>query len=329
MKKLFFLVMFLFFCANIFAQQKLSLTKFITPSDSLNKKRELGVHAANVAVFSGAMVWLNYEWYANYPRSNFHFFDDNGEWLQMDKCGHAYSAYSEAYWSSNLYQWAGVSQRRSVLYGAIVGEAMQLTIEVMDGFSKEWGFSKGDFEANTLGSGLLLGQELLWREQRVHLKFSTHKNNYGANELEQRANELYGKPLPERILKDYNAQTYWLSVNISSFLKPQNKFPKWLNIAAGYGADGMFGAYHNTWSYDANGKPLDDYFKNNAATNVDYSQVKRYRQFYLSPDIDFSKIKTKSKFLKTLFLALNVIKLPAPTLEYNSLGQTKFHFLYF
>jgi hypothetical protein len=42
----------------------------------------------------------------------------------------------------------------------------------------------------------------------------------------------------EQMLKDYNGQTYWLSVNLHSFYKG-SKIPKWLNLAIGYGANGM------------------------------------------------------------------------------------------
>jgi hypothetical protein len=226
-----------------------------------------------------------------------------------------------------MYKWAGVSQRKSILYGAAVGMALQLTIETLDGFSAEWGFSMGDLAANTIGSGILVGQELLWKEQRILFKFSTHYRYYNEQQLANRANELYGKSIPERALKDYNAQSYWLSGNISSFIKSGNKFPKWLNIAVGYGADNLYGGYENKWSYDINGKPV----KNNTTAFITYTRtdLKRYRQFYLSPDIDFSRIKTKSRLLKTLFLALNVIKIPMPTLTYNQLGNTKFHLLYF
>jgi hypothetical protein len=55
----------------------------------------------------------------------------------------------------------------------------------------------------------------------------------------------------------------------------------------------------------------------------------RYRQFYLSMDVDLTRIKTKSKVLKGIFSVVNFIKIPFPALEYNSLGQVKFHFLYF
>ncbi|MEN9523072.1 MAG: hypothetical protein RL065_1449 [Bacteroidota bacterium] len=296
-----------------FSVAQSSFQKFLTSCDTLNKKRELLVHADCAAIFTTAMISLNYAWYANYPRSKFHFFDDNGEWQQMDKVGHCYTAFNEAYWSSNMYRWAGVSQRKSIMYGAGVGFALQLTIETLDGFSKEWGFSLGDISANTLGAGLLIGQELMWREQKIQFKFSTHKKNYGELMLNERANDLYGKTLPERFLKDYNAQTYWLSGNISSLFHLQNNFPKWLNIAVGYGADNMFGGYANQW--------------NNGL--IVRNDLPRYRQFYISPDVDFSKIKTKSKLLKSIFLFLNVVKFPAPAIEYNDLHQTKFHWLVF
>ena len=327
MKKTILLALFLFFSFETFSKQKISLSQFLTASDSLNKKREKLVHAACITGFGSSLIALNYAWYVNYPRSSFHFFDDNGEWLQMDKAGHAYSAYNEAYWTSNLYQWAGVPQRRAIEYGAVAGFGFQLTIEIMDGFSKEWGFSLGDLTANTVGSGILLGQELLWREQRFHLKFSTSKRFFDEPRLEQRANEYFGKSIQERFLKDYNAQSYWLSFNISSFMKKENNFPKWLNIAFGYGVDNLFGGYTNQWGYDIQGKPTEDY--SSAFLKINKTDLPRYRQFFLSPDIDFSRIKTKSKFLKTLFLALNVVKIPAPTLEYNTLYQMKFHFLYF
>ncbi|MEY2830562.1 MAG: hypothetical protein RIQ33_2420 [Bacteroidota bacterium] len=308
-----FALLILLMLAIKYSSAQFSFQKFLTVSDTLNKKRELLVHADCVAAFSTAMIGLNYAWYANYPRSKFHFFNDIGEWQQVDKVGHCYTAFNEAYWSSNLYRWAGVSQRRSVLYGAGVGFALQLTIETLDGFSKEWGFSLGDISANTLGAGLLVGQELMWREQKIQFKFSTHKKNYGELVLNERANDLYGKTLPERFLKDYNAQTYWLSGNISSLFHVQNKFPQWLNIAVGYGADNMFGGYANQWN-----KGL-----------VVRNDLTRYRQFYISPDVDFTKIKTKSKLLKSVFMFLNVVKFPAPAFEYNTLHHTKLHWLFF
>jgi len=136
------------------------------------------------------------------------------------------------------------------------------------------------------------------------------------DDLSQRAKDLYGTSFSEKILKNYNAQTYWLSVNLGSFMKnPDSKFPKWLNMAAGYGVDGLLGASSNTW--EQNGE------------TISMTEIARVRQFYLSPDIDFTKIKTHSPLLKTCFAVLNIFKMPAPAFEINSKGDFKFYPIYF
>ena len=178
-------------------------------------------------------------------------------------------------------------------------------VEILDGYSKEWGFSVGDFVANTTGTGLLIGQELLWNEQRINLKYSFHTTKY-ANIRP----EILGENFLQQSIKDYNGQTYWLSANLWSFNK-KSKIPKWLNIAVGYGGEGMLSGNRGTF------------------TDVDNFKDERYRQFYLSFDVDLTKIKTRSKLLKTMFSAINFIKIPAPTVEFNTNDKFKFHFIYF
>ena len=169
-------------------------------------------------------------------------------------------------------------------------------IEILDGFSSQWGFSPGDMTANTLGAGLFVGQQLAWKEQRIQLKWSYHQTKYA-----QYRPDLFGKNLDEQWVKDYNGQTYWLSANIKSFLKKESKFPAWLNLAFGYGAEGMTGAAYNSTSYNGQASP----------------PFQRYRQFYLSGDIDLSRIHTRSKTLHGILNALSFIKIPFPTLEFS------------
>lgn len=200
--------------------------------------------------------------------------------------------------------------------GGLSGLTYQTVIETLDGFSTQWGWSWGDFGANVFGSSLLIGQELAWDEQRVNFKFSFHKRNYGSDELNMRANKLYGSGIGQRLIKDYNAQTYWLSTNLKSFF-PESNLPPWLNVAFGYGADGMFGAVSNT-GVDASGH-----------INFNRTDIPRFRQYYLSPDFNFTKIKTKNTLVKFALIALNSFKFPAPSLEYNSKGKFQFHLLHF
>jgi hypothetical protein len=253
-------------------------------------------------------------WYKNYPQSSFHFFNDNKEWLQVDKVGHAYSAYTEARGSTAMWLWVGLPRKKAIWIGGLSGLAYQSIIEVLDGFSSEWGFSWGDYTANIIGSSTFIAEELGWQEQRIQFKFSSHRKEYGDDLLNARADDLYGKDLPQRTLKDYNAQSYWLSANIQSFFK-QSNFPSWLNIAFGYGAEGMFGALNNKWT-DKN------------RVIYDRTNIKRYRQWYLAADVDLTKIKTKSKFLRTSFFILNSVKFPAPALEFSN-NSFKWHWISF
>jgi hypothetical protein len=192
-----------------------------------------------------------------------------------------------------------------LLYGATLGLTFLTTVEVFDGYSSQWGASLGDVAANVSGTALFVSQELLWKEQRIVPKFSFHTTPYAS----ARPNVL-GSSLSEQILKDYNGQTYWLSVNIHSFFK-QSKLPKWLNIAVGYGAEGMITGNEGL------------------VNTVFLPESDRYRQFYLSFDVDLTKIKTKSNFIKTLFLVFNTVKIPAPAIEIKGSGGMQWHYLYF
>lgn len=285
--------------------------------DSLHKPRFMGVTGGQAAVWIGSMYGLNKAWYANYPKAPFHFYDDHKEWLQVDKVGHAWSAYFGAQLSTELFRWTGVKPKRAALYGAGVGIAFVTVIELLDAYSAEWGFSVTDISANTAGALLFSSQQIAWGEQRLQFKFSSHIKKYPDDATQTRANNLFGSTTAEKVLKDYNHQTYWLSVNVHSFAK-SSKWPSWLNVALGYGADGMYGGYTNLGIDKVSQIPFD------------FTSTPRIRQLYLSPDIDLSKIKWKGKSIGFL-RALNSLKLkfPMPTIEFNTDGKVRFHPLYF
>ena len=258
------------------------------------------------AGYGGSFIFLSHAWYKDYPRRSFHTFNDAKEWQQVDKVGHAWTAYHTSRFTTNMWRWAGVDDNKAILYGTGSSMLYMLSIEYLDGHSREWGWSWADVAANFSGAALYVSQELGWKEQLIGFKFSSHPKSYKDEQLETRANHLFGSSFQERLLKDYNAQTYWLSANLHSFL-PAAKLPKWLNLAVGYGADGMFGGFENV------GKD-----KTTGNITFDRRDIKRYRQWYLAPDVDLSKIETKSKFLKSVFSALNVLKFPTPAIEFSN-----------
>lgn len=251
----------------------------------------------------GTYVALDQAWYAQYDRTSFHTFDDSGEWMQMDKAGHLFSAYTLGRWGHAAWQRCGSGEKQAVLVGGGLGFIFLTGVEILDGTSSGWGFSWTDMAANVAGAGLFMGQQAGWGEQRIFVKLSAHPTNYA----EQRP-DLLGEGLGERILKDYNGQTIWLSANLWSFKKDSN-LPEWLSLGFGYGAEGMVSAF-----------PQD-------AENANIGE--RYRQYFISPDVDLTRIKTKSRALRTVLFVLNGIKVPMPALEFRSNGRVLAHGLYF
>jgi hypothetical protein len=277
--------------------------------DTTNRAKEPCYHCrlrglilAETVVYSATIYGLSKAWYNN-PLTNFHFFNDNHEWLQIDKVGHMLTAYQIARISAQAYRWTGLSDRKAAIYAGITGVLFQTPIEILDGFSPEYGFSAGDMIANITGPALYTSQYLAWGELRIQPKFSFHNTP-----LAMVRPNLLGSHWNDRWLKDYNGQTYWLSVNPSTFASRDSKFPKWLNIAVGYGIQDMVAA-ETSKSIELGYRP--------------------YRQYYLSLDIDFTRIPTRKKALKTLFFLLNTLKMPAPSLEYNGRNGFRFHALYF
>lgn len=283
---------------------------FVVPPDSVKnvKQRRIILGVSSGAAVAGSLIYLNQAWYKPYGTGRFHFFDDNDEWLQMDKAGHVFSTYQAGRAMIGCMQWAGFSERQSLWIGGCSGFAYLTAIEMMDGFSSGWGFSWGDMGANAAGSALAMGQQALWKEQRIGIKFSFHHTSFP-----QYRPALLGAGRGEQILKDYNGQTYWLSVNIAAFLGSETKFPRWLNVAAGYGATGMISGDDNYVFVRPDGTVIGN---------------QRYRRYYLSLDVDFTRIKTKSRFLKALFAAVSWIKIPFPALEWSD-AKLRTHPLFF
>ncbi|MBS4014057.1 MAG: DUF2279 domain-containing protein [Bacteroidetes bacterium] len=295
-------------CATSFLKIVSAQTVETDSLPSINNTR-LIISSATIATgYTTAIILLDQAWYKNYPRSSFHFHNDNADWLQIDKMGHSISSYYLSILSYKTFSWAGLDNKSATLWGSLSGWAFISVIEVLDGFSAEWGASTGDIVANTFGTALFTTQQLTWEEQRIKLRYSYHKSG-----LEVYRPDLLGTNLAENMLKDYNGITSWLSFNINSFAGENSIIPPWLNIAVGYGASGMLGSISNPSEH--NGQPLPYY--------------KRTRHFYLSPDVDFGKIKTNSTFLKSVFSLFDFLKMPAPAIEYSKEYGLQFHLVFF
>lgn len=282
-------------------------------SDSLRGRRFL-IGSLSGGFTLGSFLFLNKAWYSNYQQQGFHFFNDWGEWMQTDKMGHTLSTYAGCRVAGDLWQWAGLSRRKAAWVSAGSSMAYLTMVEMLDGFSEKWGFSTGDMLFNSAGAGLYLAQELGWEEQRVMVKLGYRGIRHDAS-YKLRTDDLFGTTGPERFLKDYNAQTLWLSANLRAFF-PDSRLPPWLNLAVGHNARMMLGGRENRW-VDASGRL------------VDRSDVERYRRLFLSLDVDLTRIPVRNRTVRTLFSVLNIVKVPAPAIEWDLRGRIRVHGLYF
>ncbi|MEZ4920631.1 MAG: DUF2279 domain-containing protein [Saprospiraceae bacterium] len=328
---LLFLVLYPY-AGSLVAQPLLSLA----PADSLHRGRFALAAGGGALTYGVSMVGLNKSWYADYPSGRFHTFDDFPEWNQMDKMGHFLMSYQESKWVAGGARWVGMNPKAAAWTGFAGGQLIQTSFEILDGYSTQWGFSWSDVGFNLLGSGLYLGQELGWSDQRICLKMSALPVQY-SNELilasdgvhtttlSERADALYGTGPVNLFLRNYNTLVVWASVNPASFLDQRPVWlPDCLNIAVGMGANNLYGGRENRWLVDADCAGPDCAFY-----APDPGAFPRERQFFLSFDIDLSRIKTRNLFLRTLLQTVNILKVPAPALELRSNGYSKFHFVYF
>ncbi|MFM7814873.1 MAG: DUF2279 domain-containing protein [Flavobacteriales bacterium] len=242
-------------------------------------------------------------WYRDFPRSKFHSFDDSKEWLQVDKCGHAFTAYQLSSALTDIYAWSGHTRNRSLLLGSATSLMYMTSIELLDARSAAWGFSWSDMVANCSGVLLYAAQEKFMHTSSLQIKFSYTPSHFADDN-----SDVLGRNFQQRLLKDYNAQTYWLSYNMSSMTSVYARFPRWLNVAVGYGATKMLHAKNDV----------------NSVNNFQPT-----REFYLSFDADLNRVRCKKIWVKRWLRCLSFIKLPSPTLEIQNDGQMKFHFLFF
>ena len=250
--------------------------------------------AAEGIVLTGGITYLSKQWYSDKKRVPFHFYNDLRGWNQVDKFGHFYASYIESDIGYSLMKKFNFSEKKSLYLGGFQGLILETPIEIFDAYYDGWGFSLSDMVANAAGSLFFIFQQKIFKEQIIKPKLSFSRSKYA-----RVANGYLGKNnIVSEFLYDYNGYTFWFSISPRSIF-PRSKIPKWFNVSFGYGSDGMIGEFKNLSSY----------------IGVEIPNFERFRQFYLSLDIDLSKIKTNSK-------------LPLPTLEISQ-KKIQGHFIYF
>jgi hypothetical protein len=223
--------------------------------------------------------------------------------MQMDKCGHAFTSYQLGRNFYNTLLTSGSNRNRNIFLGGASGLLYLTSIEILDGKSAQWGFSKSDMLANTLGYFLFASQEYFLQQQFISLKFSYQKSVFA-----DMRPETFGRNFQQRLLKDYNGQTYWLSAPLSLNRSNTKRFTRWLCISFGYSIDQNLYADNNI----------------NSVNNFHAT-----REFFFSFDADLNRIEWRRKWMKKIASVINFIKIPSPTIGIRSDGKVKVYPVYF
>lgn len=263
----------------------------------LNTPRVRAVLLFSTLIYLLIMITLGYAWYADQWISHFHFFNDAAEWKQMDKLAHFFWTFQVSALATRLLAWAHLRGRPAARLGALLGFVFVSCIEIPDGFSEAYGASLFDILANLLGAVAFLAQGLFWSKIRIWPKFSFHPTSFAPLRP-----SMLGDGILSQVLKDYNGQTFWYSMNIEKL-----PLPRWLTLAVGVGAEGMvYGRDHEN----------------------ELMNFSPYRKYYLSFDLNLQWFKTSSAPLNSALYVFNIFKFPAPAIEFSSQG-IKFHPIYF
>ena len=299
MKKTVVLFVFIFFRLTVFSIENDTLG--VIPSQQ--KKNNTVFSSIAIGASASSFIALNTLWYKDYPKSNFHFFNDSKEWMQIDKCGHAFTSYQLGRNFYNTLQTSPSNRNRNIFLGGASGLIYLTSIEILDGKSAQWGFSKSDMLANTFGYFLFASQEYFLQQQFISLKFSYQKSVFA-----NMRPETFGRNFQQRLLKDYNGQTYWLSAPLSLNSSNTKRFTRWLCISFGYSIDENLYADNNI----------------NSVNNFHAT-----REFFFSFDADLNRIEWRRKWMKKIASVINFIKIPSPTIGIRSDGKVKLYPVYF
>lgn len=282
---------------------------FFENASVFNRKKAAWISGGVATGWTGSILALKNVWYKESWTNEFHLFDDSRQWLGMDKAGHVFTGNLLTKNVSSFYRWSGVNRKKSLLIGSSVAFGYMTSLELLDGYSEKWGFSWSDIGANTIGIAWYTWQELLWEEQRFKMKFSAHLSPYA-----QYRPSVLGSSTIERLLKDYNGQTYWISITPGMFLNPTSGFPKWLSFSFGYSIDKKIHGDYNTINF------IDK--------NYHIKSFQAQSQYLFSLDIDFEQFNPKRKWVKTLFKVINHVKVPFPAVIFSDgkLEMSPFYF---
>ena len=226
----------------------------------------------------------------------------------MDKVGHACTSYHLNKVSHTLFEKNHI--KNPLLKSSIYTFGYMLGVELLDGYSTEWGFSIYDVIGNGLGTFLYSIQESKLKSQPFKIKFSSTKTAYATCRP-----SLLGENRLQQIFKDYNGQTYWVTFNYNELSNKKIKIFDYVDFALGYSVDGFTGGHNNPEITSCN------------CAISECNNLRRTSQFIFSLDLNTSKIKNNHPIIGKFLLPFDIIKIPFPAIILNN--SKNFRLIYF
>lgn len=176
----------------------------------------------------GATQWWQHGVTSNFSTVNEGWFSQSTYAGGADKMGHMYSTYVGTRLLARGFEWSGNSPERSLYMAALTSFGTLAAVEVMDGFSKRFRFSKEDLIMNAVGTGMAV---LLERNPELDdvLDFRLmYRPSGDARRLKQ-----------VDPIGDHSGQTYLFVAKASGIPALRKLEPlRYFELAAGFGARG-------------------------------------------------------------------------------------------
>jgi len=184
--------------------------------------------AATSLLWYGSVHWWNDTMSSHFHTVNEGWFGQNTYTGGADKLGHMYSTYVGTRLLTDAFEWAGHDRDSAAWLAAATAWGSMLAVEIGDGFSTRFRFSKEDLIMNTLGSGLAL---LMEKNPELDAVLD-YRLMYRPSSDARRANQI-------DLIDDHSGQTYLLAIKASGIPALRKIEPlRYFELALGYGTRG-------------------------------------------------------------------------------------------
>lgn len=214
---------------NTTAATDYSMEKPLTDEELRNRVIYTNLIGAAVVTAWGAAFW---DYFTIDPVAGDEgWFEKDTKYGGADKLGHVYTSYLLSLGFASLYEYWGMKEEESMIYGPLSAWFFEGIMEVGDSFSKTQGFSYEDLVMNTLGAGFYY-----LREKYPSLKAKLDLRLEYVPNFEGEAD----------IFTEYNSMKYLFALKFSGFESMKSNFMRYAELHLGYYTRG----YDNYNAYD-------------------------------------------------------------------------------